>query len=400
MHLELQKLYEIGKKETRKIIGLMSGTSLDGLDIALCDITGSGHETALTLKHFHTEPYDVNYRENVQAVFSKHQVDLQHLCVLNPWIAEKHGAMILSALEKWGISPNDIDVIASHGQTIYHCPKILHQRPEFSNATLQLGDGDHLAKMTGIITLSDFRQKHIAAGGEGAPLAAYGDNLIFSDKHQARIMLNIGGIANMTYLPEEGADEECFCTDIGPGNTMMDAYVRQHFSPLIYDDGSKIARSGSVSEALLTELKDNEFFDLPFPKTTGPELFNLEYLHKALECSNTADLSHTDIMATLSKFSADGIIHSVKNITESNKDIVIYTSGGGIHNPLLLENIKAGLPEFKLESTHALDVDPDAKEAVLFALLANECISGVGDGDGLSFLGMPKTTMGKISFSC
>src|SRR6202007_1935544 len=181
----------------------------------------------------------------------------------------------------WNLHPDEVDLVASHGQSIYHAPKLLHQREGFGNATLQIGDGDQLAVSTGIITISDFRQKHIAAGGEGAPLAVYGDYFIFSKKGENRIILNIGGIANFTYLPGDLDAKNIFSTDTGPGNTLMDAYMQLHFQ-LSFDKDAAVASRGMINEELLKELMQNSFFEKGFPKTTGPELFNLSYLENAI----------------------------------------------------------------------------------------------------------------------
>src|SRR5690606_23325075 len=189
------------ERQERLIIVLMSGTSLDGLDVALCRFRGNGTETKVELVKFKTVPYDSEMKTRIKSVFAKKTIDFQLLTLLNPWIALLHGAMILDCLEEWKIEPGTVDLIASHGQTVFHAPKILHGLEDYPNATLQIGDGDHLAVKTGIITLSDFRQKHIAAGGEGAPLAMYGDFLLFSHPAENRILLNMGGIANFTWLP-------------------------------------------------------------------------------------------------------------------------------------------------------------------------------------------------------
>ena len=182
MNPQIQKLHEIADKKSRLIIGLMSGTSLDGLDVALCKISGAETNTKVQLLEFETHNYTSEIQEKIRTVFTKKTIDLQQLTLLNAWIGRLHGAMILKSLKKWNFLPEKIDAIASHGQTVFHAPKSLHGQKDFPNATLQIGDGDHIAVSTGIITLSDFRQKHIAGGGEGAPLAAYGDALIFSSK--------------------------------------------------------------------------------------------------------------------------------------------------------------------------------------------------------------------------
>ena len=387
MNRNIDKLYQIARKPKRMIIGLMSGTSLDGLDIALCSVGGSGLQTRLELLQFETHPYDDDFKNKVRQVFSRQRTDLQLLCVLNPWIALQHAQYINACLKKWNIRKEDIDLIASHGQTIYHAPKKLHGFDEFGNATLQIGDGDHLSVATGIICISDFRQKHIAAGGEGAPLALYGDRILFSSEDEDRLLLNIGGIANFTYLPAGGKTEKLVCTDTGPGNTMMDALVQQHFPGRSYDSDALIALRGNVNKELLAALKDHPFFRQPFPKTTGPELFNLGYLQKALASVN-AEINIEDQMATLNYFTAATIATAIGQCI-GKKPLKIFGSGGGIHNPLLMQHLKERLPQAEFFTTDQLGINPDAKEAILFALLANECVAGEEE---------KMLSMGKISF--
>ena len=393
---QIESLFNKSKKEVKLIIGLMSGTSMDGLDIALSAFSGSGADTKIKLLKFKTADYTDTFRKQVKSIFSKREVDLEMVCLMNEQIALTHARLINDAIVEWGYKNEDIDFIASHGQTIYHAPKSLHLRDELPNGTLQIGDGDHIAVNTGIITLSDFRQKHIAAGGEGAPLAVYGDYLIFSKQDEDRIMLNIGGIANYTYLPSDLDPSKVFSTDVGPGNTLMDQYVQKHFDGLYYDKDAAIARAGKVNAKLLEHLLLNDFFAASFPKTTGPELFSLEYLSAAQTASNTKDLSREDVMATLCHFSAQGIIEAIKRALNKLSKPVLYLSGGGMHNPLLLSLLKQELPEVTFKTTSDLEINPDAKEAVLFALLANETICGsqvhFGDREGV-----PSISMGKIS---
>ena len=398
MNKNIERLYNIADKPVRLVIGLMSGTSVDGLDVALCRFEGTGMESNIQLVHFETVPYGTDYKNEIASIFSKRQVDLQKLCLLNPWIAEQHSAIILQCLNKWRVNPADVDLVASHGQTIFHAPKSLHRIEKFSNATLQLGDGDHLAVKTGIITVSDFRQKHIAAGGEGAPLAAYGDYLMFSRKGENRILLNIGGIANFTYLPGDLNAEKVFCSDTGPGNTMMDAYMRKHFPGEFFDKDSEIARQGTVNKELLLALLDHHFFQQRFPKTTGPELFNEVYLNKALQKAGISQPVDPDILATLNRFTAVTISDAINSVIDPRYTYRFFVSGGGMHNPLLMENLQELLPEIIFESTSVLQVNPDAKEAVLFAVLANEAICGQSLGFGRGTNGIPGVSMGNISF--
>ena len=398
MNKNIEQLYSIAQKEERLIIGLMSGTSLDGLDIALCRFSGAGKETKVAVLQFETVTYSAEFKGLVREVFSKQQVDLEKLCLLNGWIGRQHGMMINECLNQWKIDKNTVDIIASHGQTIYHAPKRLHQQAQFDNATLQIGDGDHLAVETGIITLSDFRQKHVAAGGEGAPLAIYGDYLLFKHPNENRVMLNIGGIANFTYLPAKGDLEDVLCTDIGPGNTLMDAYIRQYFPNKYYDEEANIAKQGKVNEALLAKLKEEPFFAQAFPKSTGPELFNLDYIEKAKASAGVKPLSHYDLMATLNQFSADMIVDALNRTIKPKEVYTIYASGGGIHNPLLMEHLQTQLPVVQFRDLRDLGINPDAKEAVLFAVLANETLCGNGYSSEGRQSTIPQISMGKISF--
>jgi anhydro-N-acetylmuramic acid kinase len=397
MNSNIEQLYKIALKEERTIIGLMSGTSVDGLDIAVCKIKGNGSNTEIVITHFETADYTEAFRNNVGSIFSKKNVDLEAVCLINEWIGIQHGLLINKVLQKWNIPKEQIDIIASHGQTIYHAPKSLHQKEQFGNGTLQIGDGDHIAITTGIITLSDFRQKHIAAGGEGAPLAVYGDYLIFGKKGEDRVMLNIGGIANFTYLPATMQMNEVFSTDIGPGNTIMDAYCKKYFQQP-YDTDATIAKQGTVNEPLLNSLLNNTFFTANFPKTTGPELFNLDYLEAAQQISNTTSLSHQDVMRTLNHFTAITIVNAIKRSFNNTNNLTIYSSGGGMHNSLLMDTIQAQLANVVFKTTADLNINPDAKEAALFAILANEAISGNNNNFITNSKDVPSVSMGKISF--
>ncbi|WP_231425519.1 anhydro-N-acetylmuramic acid kinase [Pedobacter sp. Leaf250] len=395
MNLQIRNLYNKAQKQQRLIIGLMSGTSMDGLDIALCAVSGSGAETDIKILEFKTGAYTDDFRSKIKAIFSKKLVDLELVCLMNEHIANTHAQLINEALNEWGYKNDQVDFIASHGQTIFHAPKSLHKLPDYPNGTLQIGDGDHVAVKTGIITLSDFRQKHLAAGGEGAPLAVYGDYLIFSKRDEDRVMLNIGGIANFTYLPGNLKASEIFSTDVGPGNTLMDQFMQYHYNQF-YDKNGAVAKSGSLNETLLKGLLNCDFFDMAFPKTTGPELFNLDYLQNAQSQTATLDIKLEDVMATLCHFSAQTISDAVKRCFGEDAKVQIFMSGGGMHNPLLVDLLKKKLPNSNFFTTDDLNINPDAKEAVLFAVLANETLCGqaIDFGDRQ---GVPSICMGKIS---
>ena len=398
MNPQIEKLFKIANKPERVIIGIMSGTSLDGLDIALCRFRGNGQHTKVALLQFKTIGYDHAFKAEIKSIFAKKNGSLEKVCLLNPWVGLAHGKMILNCLKSWNIEPSQIDLLASHGQTIYHAPKMQHGQAGFGNATLQIGDGDHLAVSTGILTISDFRQKHIAAGGEGAPLAAYGDFLIFSKEGAARIMLNIGGITNFTYLPGSLNAEEVVSTDVGPGNTMMDAVIQKSMLGKSFDEDGELAKRGNVNESLLRALKQHSFFDQSFPKTTGPELFNLEYLENANKMAGIGTIGIEDTLATLNRFTSDMIVCALKSDFLKDKNFTVYSSGGGTHNPVLMENIKRQLKNYTFLTTVDLGIQPDAKEAVLFATLANECICGSQINFGSATNGIPSISLGKISF--
>lgn len=404
MNRQVAKLFTIAQKESRTILGLMSGTSLDGLDLAVCKITGSGPRTALKLVRYTTVAYTTEFRELILRIFAKENILHADLSGLNSLIAHTHSEMVSRALESWGIRPEQIDLLASHGQTVFHAPQSLTKSTLYANNTLQIGDGDHLAVQTGIITVSDFRQKHVAAGGEGAPLALYGDYLLYSNPDENRILLNMGGIANFTFLPSKSCfagGHKSFATDVGPANTIMNQYMQKEFG-LNMDRDGEVAAAGAVNQDLLHALFKHPFYEQKLPKTTGPELFNLAYLDDAMTAAKVRNLKPEDMMATLCAFSAQGIGQSVRAAIQDlpeGSSIRIFGSGGGLSNPLLTKMINQSLNplNLRLESFDALGLDPDAKEAALFAVLANESVAGSPE-HVRGLYGAPAVCMGKISF--
>ena len=391
LNANLQKLFTIAQKPERVAIGLMSGTSLDGLDIALCRFKGNGLQTQYELLQFITVPYTDDFRAQVKEVFASRYADLEQLCLLNAAIGRLHAGMVLDALKEWNINATHVDFIASHGQTIYHAPTRLHGRTAYPNATLQIGDGDHIAVQTGIITISDFRQKHIAAGGEGAPLALYGDVILGSKTGENRILLNLGGIANLTYLPADGDTTKIICTDIGPGNTLIDAACQRYFNRP-YDEGGQMAASGQINTALLNALLQHPFFTEAAPKTTGPELFSLSYLDAAMAQLPEA-ISPLNIISTLTAFTARTVADFVQTCIAAT-NIKLMVSGGGAHNQFLQQLLAAYLPQAAIGSSNEINLNPDAKEAILFAVLGNEALVG----EPLLIGGAPQVLLGKLSF--
>jgi len=387
MNPNIKALSRIASSHERTIIGLMSGTSLDGLDIAICKILGSGKSTKVNVTHHTTIPYAPEFKTAIAQIFSVNAVNLEQVTILHAHIARVHASMVLSALTSWNIQDSSIDLIASHGQTIYHAPKFMHPQSAYGNATLQIGDGDIISTATGIITLSDFRQKHIAAGGEGAPLALYGDTILFASETENRILLNMGGIANFTYLPA-GQTTNIISTDVGPANTLIDGYVKANYDGLSYDANGEIASSGIINEAFVNASLAHPFFNASFPKTIGPELFNQAFIAAACKTADIVTMPHEDMVASLSYITARVITDGIhKVVGNTSKDLVIYASGGGIHNAYIMQQLQNMCPNALFKNIETLGVHPDAKEAVLFAILANEAVAG-----------SPTLSMGKISF--
>lgn len=449
MNPSIKKLVNIANKKDRFIIGLMSGTSLDGLDIALCRLSGSGFNTSVKLEKFITKPYSAEYARELKSISSVDRAALSDICYQHTRLADLHATWILEALKEWGVDALDVDCIASHGQTIYHLPA--RDQQGFSlpiNSTLQIGDGDHIAVKTGILTISDFRQKHTAVGGEGAPLAGLVDELLFRHQTESRVLLNIGGIGNFTYLPHKSmTGRKSFTTDTGPGNTLIDKLTQQYFDQP-FDKDANLAKSGRIEKDLLKKLLSDQWFIQKKTKTTGPEYFSIDWLKRSAENIGIDPdaLPPENLIRTVTELSAITIAESIhQHLAESecesegdiasgirsdgnkgstddskwdsnsgrdrenerdsdkkseNDSLEIFVSGGGAHNPLLMSRLRELLPTQQIHNFNRLGVDPDAKEAVLFAVLANEMIAG----DGFLMLGLnggnesEKVNFGKISF--
>jgi anhydro-N-acetylmuramic acid kinase len=221
---------------------------------------------------------------------------------------------------------------------------------------------------------------------------------LFADKKADRILVNIGGISNLTYIPADAEFESIVCTDIGPGNVLIDGWVKENFSPLKYDVDGKIAASGNVIDELLQAMLKDPFLKMAFPKTTGPELFNKQWLEKIISEHGIVMNKNEDVVATLTAFTATLLSSAIKEFTTSDKPCEVYISGGGVHNKIMMETIQTNLPEIKISTTAAIFINPDAKEAILFAVLANELVSGDGSCFGKGSKNAPNVGMGKVCF--
>jgi anhydro-N-acetylmuramic acid kinase len=392
----LQRLAKMPEQSSRLILGLMSGTSLDGLDMALCRISEHGLQTKMELMHFETCSYTSQWREQLTKICAKSQVDSLELCLTNNHLAKWHATKIKAFLKKNNIDPKEVDLIASHGHTFFHAPYFFHQNNEFGHSTFQIADGDHIAHDTGIITIHDFRQKHVAAGGEGAPLALFGDFLLFAHKEKNRILLNIGGISNISHIPPGQDFSICFASDLGPGNSLMDRWMQHLNLNIHYDQDGEMAAKGEINTQLLSCLKEHSFFGLPLPKTTGPETFNFSFISDAIEKCDLKEISDESVMATLNRFTAECIYDAISPLLQvANSELIV--SGGGVFNKTLMKNISALLGEkAKLIYSDDFSVPAEAKEAILFALLANEMVCG-SDAFRSNNTKAPGINMGKIS---
>lgn len=429
----IARLAALAGKPSRRIVGLMSGTSLDGLDIALCTVHGAGDATRAELERFVTLPYAAAERARLSRVVSRAGAGLAEVCVLNAWLAEVHARRVLAALAEWGVAPGELDALASHGLTVFHAPgawRLEGDGPDAArHATLQLGDGDALAVRTGVLTVSDFRQKEIAGGGQGAPLAPYAEALLYRGA-EPRVLLNLGGIANFTWLPPHGSPDRPRSGDTGPANTLIDAFARraQPDGPGYDPDGAGAAR-GKVHAGLLARLKAHPYFTQPCPKSTGPELFGEDYVLRALDAPvprptaqtvppvprasaqavppvprasarkgglGAGPIGNDDLLATLTRLTAETVADTLSREVPRLASATVYVSGGGQHNRTLMRWLAACLPGVALRASQDLGAPPDAKEALLFAVLANELLAGAGflAADGSE----RRLAFGKISF--
>jgi anhydro-N-acetylmuramic acid kinase len=280
------------------------------------------------------------------------------------------------------VAAAEVDLLASHGQTVFHAPGSWRPdgdaRGPVRHATLQLGDGDLLAVRTGLLTVSDFRQKEIAGGGQGAPLAPYAEALLYRGA-EPRVLLNLGGIANFTWLPPLGSDAPVRSGDTGPANTLLDRAARLAApdGPGFDADGAGAAR-GAVDAGLLARLKAHPYFALRCPKSTGPELFGEAYLAEALEWVGERAPRGNDLLATLTRLTVDTVAATLVREVPRLAEASLYVSGGGRHNATLMRWLAAALPQVRFADGAALGIPPDAKEAVLFAVLGNEAVAGPG----------------------
>jgi len=365
-----------------RVIGLISGTSVDGIDAALVEITGTDIDLKVELLAGETYPYPPELREQILEVCAGAALSMVELAELDDAIAFQFA----KAAQAIQTDDTPTDLIGSHGQTVYHRPPVKQESRSFSEQgdrekgklytplgyTLQLGRGEVIGQLTGIKTVSNFRVADIAAGGQAAPLVSKVDASLLSSPTRHRCIQNIGGIGNLTYLPaRQGNWLEAVCGwDTGPGNALLDLAV-QHFTEgsQTYDQDGSWAAKGTACQALVEQWLSQDFFQIPPPKSTGRELFGVEYLNQCLAQSQAYNLTPADLLATLTELTATSIVHSYRHFLPQMPDEV-FLCGGGSRNLYLKQRLQALLEPVQVFTTDEAGMSADFKEAIAFAVLA------------------------------
>jgi len=343
-------------------IGLISGTSTDAVDAAIVDVTPGRVE----LVAGHSEPIPEAIATALRVAIDNDLLDRTSFWQLDRQVGELFARAANAVIEKAGVDATRVRAIGSHGQTVFHAPDV-----EFP-CTVQIGDPNTIAERTGITTVADLRRRDMAAGGQGAPLAPALHNAVFRTESHDRVVINIGGIGNLTLLP---ADSSIAATgfDTGPGNTLMDVWTGRVRGVAMDVDGAW-ARSGTCNQALLALFKTEPYFALEPPKSTGRELFNLPWIDRCLEQLGD-ELAVEDVQRTLCELSVDTIADAVKRYAQNTGEALIC--GGGVHNPLLMERLAEKLRPVEVRSTASIGLDPDWVEAVAFAWMAARTMDGM-----------------------
>ena len=359
-------------KPSRLVVGLMSGTSADGIDAVLTRITGSGLSTRVEQLGFYFMPFDSATRQRILEVCGGEYGGSRELCLLGTHLGQLYAQAVRELLRSTGTEK--IDLIGNHGQTVYHIPEDAPYLGTTIRGTLQIGDPSYLAEEFGCPVVSDFRIRDMAAGGLGAPLVPYTEFLLYRSEEEDVALQNIGGIGNVTLLSAGCTLEEVTAFDTGPGNMVMDALVAKITDGrLSYDDGGKLAASGKIIPEMLAWMLEDPYLAKEPPKTTGREYFGKEYVRKLLEFG---DYPLVDILTTATAFTAQSIALSLRRFAPRIPARLVV-GGGGSRNPTLLRFLQEALPECKVQIQEDLGLDSDAKEAVAFAILANEALFGI-----------------------
>ena len=360
-------LTDLWKREKLTVAGLMSGTSMDGVDVAITELSGSGTDTKWEVKYSNSYPFDSSLREQIQ---NSIEGGAEAVCRLNFDLGKEFSASLGTALAESGIQPSELDLIGSHGQTIYHVD---------GHSSLQVGEASVLAEAFGVPVVSDFRVRDIAAGGSGAPLVPYVDHLLFG-KDGGRLLLNLGGIANFTAIPSPcNSLDDIYAWDTGPANILMDLAAESISNGAqMYDKDGKFATAGKVNSSWLSDLMAHPYVIKPPPKSTGREDFGEDYFNSLLEKFEiNSETGKLDLIATLTRFSAESIKFNFDEYVKKEDGITeVIVSGGGTANPVIMGHLGSLFSPIKVKKIDEYGIDSGAKEAVAFAILANEFIAG------------------------
>ncbi|MEG0493286.1 MAG: anhydro-N-acetylmuramic acid kinase [Clostridia bacterium] len=393
----MKQWMECIQKDEKLAIGLMSGTSADGIDAALVSIRGAGLTTAVKQLAFCTLPFSEEARARILCLAGGEAGGSHELSLFSFWLGQCSADACLKVCEQAGVEPSAVDFVGSHGQTLYHIPEAESYLGMQLRATLQLGEPSLISEALGCPVVSDFRVRDMAAGGLGAPLVPYTEYLLYRSERETVALQNIGGIGNLTVLPKGGALSDTFAFDTGPGNMVMDALAeqitqgKQH-----YDAEGRLAQSGQISPALLDFLLDDPYLAQKPPKTTGRERYGKAYVERLLAQATKLQLAPEDALATATRFTAESIRLGVERAGMRPKRLIV--GGGGSQNPVLMRHIADCLPDVRVMTNEAMGLDSNAKEAVAFAILANECLHGLCNNAPTATGARHAAVLGKISF--
>lgn len=381
------------------VVGLMSGTSLDGIDAALVKILDNEGDIQVELVHFTSIHYSSHIQSELLKLCHPDTARLDMISKMNMYLGDVFAEAAEKVINEAGMLKEDIRLVSSHGQTIYHQPDAELIDGEQITSTFQIGDIGVIAEKTGITTVGDFRTRDMAAGGQGAPLVPYADYMLFKNSHTGRVLLNIGGIANMTVLPAGASDSDVFAYDTGPGNMMIDAFAKWTTDgKQTFDKDGRLASQGKVNEDWLRDLLNHEYFGRSSPKSTGRELFGEQYAIKLWEEAEEKGISNVDRLATMTELTARTIANEMNRHVEQHQLTEVFVSGGGRYNPTLIERIRVNLPKMDIQPTDDVDMNADAKEAIVFALLGYQCynkrVNNIPSATGASH----SVIMGKIAW--
>jgi anhydro-N-acetylmuramic acid kinase len=358
------------------VLGMMSGTSADGIDVALARVSGAPPNLQAKLLGHTSAKFPAALQKEILRVAEQHPITAGDLSQLNFRLGKLFAEAALYAGRRFRVSPTKIALIGSHGQTIFHQGRAIPFFGAPTASTLQIGEASIIAARTGITTVGDFRPADIALGGQGAPLVPYADYLLYRHAKLGRVSLNLGGIANITVLPRAAKPRQVFAFDTGPANMLIDALVSHYTRGRHrFDENARLASQGRSIPALLDELLRDPYLKLAPPKSTGREYYGHSYVKKVLALGRRHRAKANDVIRAATMFTALSVVDALNRfVLPKTKIHQLIVSGGGAHNPLILAQLSAALPNIEVLPSARLGVPEDAKEAFAFALLAYETV--------------------------